>query len=100
MGKLSGQLTDEQLHSILNETGPWAIRGHGKVLGVAASLRHAINRHSEYAGSGATVASLYRLPPSDMIVVLPAQIARLQRELDVHTSAPAPAEDPLRSAIF
>jgi hypothetical protein len=91
MGIRSDQWTDEQLEAILDETAHWVVSGQqGRVLGFAASLRRAIDRYTEYGRSGAVVTSLRRLP-SDNIVVLPAQVARLRMIITVREIAPLAA---------
>ena len=79
MGTRPDRWTDEQLEAILDDTGHWAVNGQQeRVPGFGVSLRHAINRYYEFGSSGAVVTSVRRRSP-DNIVVLPAQVARLQK---------------------
>jgi hypothetical protein len=83
----SGRRSDEQLEAMLWETGHWVIKGQqGRVLGSAANLRQAIERSVVYAVSGAVVVAICRLP-SDNIVVLPRQIARLRKAIAADEAA-------------
>lgn len=69
--------TDEQLKELLDEPGTWVVHGHGdRVFGVGGSLRRAIDRASNYAQSGAVVATLARVPPN-RIFVFHDQMVRL-----------------------
>jgi hypothetical protein len=71
--------TDEQLEGILHEVAIWTVNGpQGRVLGVAPSLRGAVEKSRNYAQSGAVVVSISRLP-RDNLVVFPSQIDRLRR---------------------
>jgi hypothetical protein len=61
--------TDDKLEWMLTETHDWEILGrNGVVLGRAANLAHAIERARQFAGSGAKLAALSRLPTHDVIV--------------------------------
>jgi hypothetical protein len=73
--------TDEQLYTILFETGSWVVNGtQGNVLGSAASLQRVIERASAYARSDAVVTSISHLAP-EKITVFPEQIDRIKRLL-------------------
>jgi hypothetical protein len=75
----SSYRTDEQLQSILHDTGNWVIHGRaGFALSHAASFHEALAKSSKLAQSGATMAAITRLP-SDNIIVFPAQIDRLRK---------------------
>ena len=88
MGTRPDRWTDEQLEAILDDTRHWAVNGQqGRVLGFGASLRHAINRYHEFGSSGAVVTSVRRRSP-DNIVVLPAQVTRLQKIIAAREIAP------------
>jgi len=69
--------TDEELEVILHHGANWNVNGqHGQVLGVAQSLRQAIDNAQDYALTGSVVVAVCRLP-RDNIIVLPPQIDRL-----------------------
>ena len=70
--------SDEQLDTILNETGHWIINGRTEALGFAPSLRTAIERAHEMAASGAAVTTLARLPFDEIVVPL-EQADRLRK---------------------
>jgi hypothetical protein len=71
--------SDEQLDTILFETAIWTINGHnGQVLGIAPSLRQALDRAASFTASGAAVLALCRMP-DDNIIVFPPQTRRLQK---------------------
>lgn len=86
--------SDEQLEAILSETGHWVVNGQqGQALCFAASLRRAIERSVELAASGAVVTRICRLP-SDNIIVLPVQIARLRQMIAVREVIPDVGHNP------
>jgi hypothetical protein len=71
--------TDDQLEFVVRETAIWTVNGpRGEILGVAPSLRLAIDKTQDYAVSGAAVVSICRLP-RDSIIVFPPQIDRLRK---------------------
>jgi hypothetical protein len=73
--------SDEQLDLILFETATWTVNGrNGQVLCTAPSLRHALDRSTGFATSGAVVIALCRLP-ADNIIVFAAQAERMRKLL-------------------
>lgn len=71
--------SDDQLLAILHDTSRWAVNGqNGQVLGFAVSLEHALERAGAFAGAGATIIAVCRLP-FDNVVVFPEQLARLEK---------------------
>jgi hypothetical protein len=83
----SSYRNDEQLYVALCETGEWTINGRGgQVLGVAPSLRLAVDRAEDYAEGGATVIALCRL--TDNIIVFAEQVDRLRLLIEEREANP------------
>jgi hypothetical protein len=87
MGILPNLWTDDELLSILDETGTWVISGNQNlVLCFSLSLRAALKRAVTYARSGATVSKICRQPGDNIIVMAPQvlhlikTVAGLERE--------------------
>ncbi len=79
--------TDEQLRGMLDEPGTWVVHGHNQqVFGVGSTLRHALERASRYAQSGAVVVAVARVPPN-RIFVFHNQIIRLIEQIREHEFA-------------
>jgi hypothetical protein len=73
--------TDEQLLGMMDEPGTWVVHGHNQqVFGVGSSLRHALDRATGYARSGAVVVAVARVPPN-RIFVFHDQIIRLLEQI-------------------
>jgi hypothetical protein len=84
----SDRRTDEQLYTILFETGSWVVNGtQGNVLGSAASLQRVIDRASAFAKSDAVVVSVSHLAPKK-ITVFPEQIERIKRLISANSLPP------------
>jgi hypothetical protein len=65
------------LTSMLDEPGTWVVHGHNQqVFGVGGTLRHALDRATRYARSGAILVGVARVPPN-RIFVFHEQIVRL-----------------------
>jgi hypothetical protein len=85
---LSNRRSDEQLETLLFETGHWAVNGRqGQVLGYAANLHQAVDRAARFSASGAVVIAICRLP-SDNIIVFSEQIDRLRRSIAISELIP------------
>lgn len=73
--------TDEQLQTMLHETARWVIHGRADfALGYGANLFEALDKAAKLAQSGATFTALSRLP-NDSVIVFPAQIDRLRKNI-------------------
>jgi hypothetical protein len=68
---------DDELRDMLDEHGTWVVHGHNQqVFGVGRTLRHALDRATRFAHSGAVVVAVTRMPPN-RIFVLHDQIVRI-----------------------
>lgn len=75
------QRADDELRDMLDEPGTWVVHGHnGQVFGVGGTLRHALDRATRYARSGAVVATVARVPPN-RIFLFHDQIIRIVEQI-------------------
>lgn len=76
---------DEQLGDMLSELGTWVIHGNSQILGVATTLRRALDKADTFARSGAIVVALAR-PSPHRLFIFADQISRLARVIQEHES--------------
>ena len=67
--RTSNRRADDQLAAIFGETGSWMVHGSdGRVLAVAASLGHAVEKAVEFETANQRVVAVARQPSEDIVV--------------------------------